>query len=55
MHLVRPAFAPDPRQFGRRAAAIVEAVRVEPAIREDLRLFALTFLAGFLFVSIVIG
>ncbi len=55
MQLARPAIALDPRRFGKRAVALADAVRVEPALNEDLRLFAVTFVAGFLFVSIVIG
>ena len=46
----------DPRRFGR--AAIVPA-EMPPApagtVGGDLRLFAITFTAGFLFVSILIG
>jgi hypothetical protein len=55
MQLARPAIALDPRRFGRRAIALADAVRVEPAFNDDVRLFALTFVAGFLFVSILIG
>ncbi|WP_156029759.1 hypothetical protein [Sphingomonas sp. URHD0057] len=55
MQLARPAFARDPRRFGKRAVALADAVCVAPALNDDLRLFALTFAAGFLFVSIVIG
>ena len=55
MQLARPAYAPDPRRFGRRALAVVAAVPTQPVLGDDLKLFALTFLGGFLFVSILIG
>jgi hypothetical protein len=56
MHFVRPAFAPHPRRFGKRQVRAL-AVLAEPvwAPSDDLKLFAATFLAGFLFVSILIG
>ena len=52
MQLARPAYAPDPRQFGRRSA---HAIAAERSVSEDLKLFAITFAAAFLFVSILIG
>lgn len=55
MQLARPAYASDPRRFGRRALAVVAVAPVQPALSDDLKLFALTFAAGFLFVSILIG
>jgi len=55
MQLARPVYAPDPRQFGRRGMAIARAAPVERTATDDLRLFAMTFIAGFLFVSILIG
>jgi hypothetical protein len=56
MQLARPAFALHPKQFGR--GRVRDLVVVEPApvrIGGDLKLFAATFVAGFLFVSILIG
>lgn len=58
MQTIRPAFATDPRRFGRRAMALIgelprQASGWSPLA--DVRLFATTFLAGFLFVSILIG
>ena len=52
----RPATAIDPLRFGKRSCARAEA-RTLPAARihDDLRLFGVTFAAGFLFVSILIG
>ena len=55
MQLARPARAPDPRRFGRRPAALAAAAVERPALSDDFKLFALTFVAGFLFVSILIG
>jgi len=55
MQLARPAYASDPRRFGRRALAVAAAMPAQPALGDDLKLFALTFVAGFLFVSILIG
>jgi len=57
MQLARPAFAQNPKLFGKgrlyqfpspRSAAPI-------AISDDLKLFASTFLAGFAFVSILIS
>ena len=57
MQLARPAFALHPRQFGkgrvREEATAPE--RVASQLSEDIRLFATTFAAGFLFVSILIA
>ncbi len=56
MQLARPAIALDPRAFGRGRARELGSIRPAPTpIGDDLKLFALTFAAGFLFVSIVIG
>ena len=52
----RPAFAIDPRVFGRRSMPRSEAQEVRSStLGEDLRLFAATFAGGFLFVTILIG
>jgi hypothetical protein len=56
MSFIRPDFALSQRHFGRgplRAVAVPAANKRGPA--DDLRLFAATFAAGFLFVSILIG
>ena len=56
MQLVRPFIAANPRLFGRGPVRDVEASPVaEFSLSDDVKLFAMTFLAGFLFVSIVIG
>jgi len=56
MAVTRPVTAPDPRTFGRRG---IVACSAEPLpagnLADDLRLFAVTFAAGFLFVAILIG
>jgi hypothetical protein len=56
MAFTRPAAAIDPRVFGRRSISRLEAQQERSsALGEDLRLFAATFAAGFLFVSVLIG
>ena len=57
MQLVRPFIAANPRLFGRGPVRDVDApVPVaEFSLSDDVKLFAMTFLAGFLFVSILIG
>ena len=59
MQFVRPVFAAHPRKFGRgqarTGAVAAEAMPLLPGVPEDVKLFAATFLAGFLFVSILIG
>ena len=56
MQLARPAFAIDPRRFGKGRARELSTAPVAPGtFSNDLKLFATTFLAGFLFVSILIS
>ena len=55
MRTTRPACAIDPRRFGRRVDFAGFADRASNGLNEDLRLFALTFVGGFLFFSILIG
>jgi hypothetical protein len=56
MHLVRPAFAINPRRFGRgRTRVLAMPVRPASVLSDDAKLFATTFVVGFLFVSILIG
>ena len=57
MALVRSEIAADPRGFGRK---FPELSQPQPrgrssSLRDDLRLFAVTFVAGFLFVSIILA
>jgi hypothetical protein len=56
MQLVRPTFALSPHRFGRgpiRSGAT--PTPGTPLLSDDFKLFAATFIAGFLFVSILIG
>ena len=57
MRMLRPAIAADPRLFGRGETRVLEEPATERswAIPDDLALFATTFAAGFVFVSIFIG
>ena len=55
MQLARCAYGLDPRTFGRRGACAAVAQATTSTLSDDFRLFALTFAAGFLFVSILIG
>ena len=56
MQLARPLFALDPRLFGRgRVRELPSAPRKRPIFSDDLKLFATTFAAGFVFVSILIS
>ena len=56
MSFSRPAFALSQRRFGRaRVRSVGKLARDERRLADDLRLFAATFAAGFLFVSILIG
>ncbi|HJP68837.1 MAG TPA: hypothetical protein VJ846_08045 [Sphingomicrobium sp.] len=56
MQLFRPAFAQHPLRFGRGPVrAFQDPVGTSTDRWGDLKLFAATFVAGFLFVSILIG
>ena len=56
MQPARPAFAAHPSVFGRGPVRDLGEAGGEPSrLWSDLKLFALTFSAGFLFVSILIG
>jgi hypothetical protein len=48
-------FAAHPKAFGRGPARVLEEAIEPSGLSSDLKLFAGTFLAGFLFVSILIG
>lgn len=54
MQLVRPPIATDPRQFGRLARAAANEQR-ESSLGDHIRLFLMTFLAGFVFVSVFLA
>jgi hypothetical protein len=56
MQLSRPAFALHPTLFGKARVRDTEPARERAAILSaDLKLFATTFIAGFVFVSMMIG
>jgi hypothetical protein len=55
MQIARTVRAADPLRFGRGPARIVAAPPSPSTISADLRLFATTFIAGFLFVSMIIA
>jgi hypothetical protein len=56
MQRVRPFVAANPRLFGRGPVrSATAAAERAPRLSDDLKLFAATFAAGFLFVSILIG
>jgi len=56
MQLARPLLAMDPKRFGRgQVRELAEPSEAGPILSDDLKLFATTFLAGFVFVSILIG
>ena len=55
MQLVRPVFAPHPKAFGRGPIRAADEPVRPSTLASDIKLFAATFLAGFLFVSILIG
>lgn len=53
---VRLAIAADPRRFGRAFESDEPATPTAPSrLGDDIRLFAVTFLAGFIFVSVFIA
>ncbi len=56
MQLARPAFAPHPSLFGRGPVRDLSAPIVAAfSLSADLKLFASTFVAGFLFVSVLLA
>lgn len=56
MQQLRPLIAAHPMHFGRGRTWLLHVISAAPAnLSDDVKLFAGTFLAGFLFVSILIG
>jgi hypothetical protein len=57
MNWKHAAFSVDPRRFGRRPAYLVAEAPQAPApvLNDEVRLFATTFAAGFLFVSLMVA
>jgi len=55
MQLARPAIAAHPFRFGRGPVRSACSSSIERRLSEDLKLFATTFLAGFLFVTLLLA
>jgi hypothetical protein len=55
MQLARSRISRDPRSFGRGPNRHWPAVQSRLALGDDLRLFATTFIVGFLFVSVLLA
>jgi hypothetical protein len=55
MQLARRIVVADPRMFGRGPKRLLEAAPAESRISDDFKLFATTFVAGFVFVSILVA
>jgi len=59
MQLVRPAIAVDPRFFGKAPRRIDDTAPVRAPVASqlssDVKLFATTFAAGFVFVSVLLA
>jgi hypothetical protein len=66
MQFARPSFALeepgqrraahiDQRRFGRGPVRDTVTTEFKPLLSDDFKLFAMTFIAGFLFVSVLIG
>jgi hypothetical protein len=55
MQVVRPAIASDPRAFGRFVPRAIAAPAAQGRLAADFRLFATTFLLGFVFVSVFLA
>jgi hypothetical protein len=55
MQFIRPAIATDPQRFGRGFPRVLAASPPSSGLSEDFKLFATTFIAGFLFVSMLLA
>ena len=56
MQLARPSVASDPKLFGKaRMRALSAPDLPQGRLGDDLKLFATTFVAGFVVVSVLIG
>jgi hypothetical protein len=55
MSMGRPVIALDCRSFGRGRAWLLPQDKASSALGDDLKLFAATFLAGFIFVSLLLA
>ena len=55
MQLARPAIAAHPFRFGRGPVRSACPSSVERRVSDDLKLFASTFLGGFVFVTVLLA
>jgi hypothetical protein len=55
MQLARSGIAQDPRRFGRGRVRQLAAPELQASVSDDLKLFGSTFLAGFVFVSLLLA
>jgi hypothetical protein len=55
MQLARPPIAADPRQFGRAFRREPTPASAHSQLGDDIKLFVVTFLAGFVFVSVFLA
>jgi hypothetical protein len=55
MQFVRPVIASDPRTFGRGMQRAITDRAVRRSTSDELKLFATTFLAGFMFMSVFLA
>jgi hypothetical protein len=55
MQTARPAIATDPRRFGRAVTRQLPTGGLAAGFSDDFKLFATTFLAGFVFVSVFLA
>lgn len=55
MQYFRPLIAAHPMHFGRGRAWLLDVISAPANVASDVKLFAATFVGGFLFVSILIG
>jgi hypothetical protein len=55
MHLARSGIALDPRRFGRARAWQLSVSEMRTSVSDDVKLFGTTFMAGFVFVSLLLA
>ena len=54
MQLARSGIAQDPRRFGRGQVRQLAVAELRASVSDDVKLFGTTFLAGFVFVSLLL-
>jgi hypothetical protein len=55
MQLARSVIATDPRRFGRGPTRLSAVAGASASVSDDLKLFGTTFMAGFVFVSLLLA